>query len=212
MIKVENLSVCYKNSYKPVLFGLNLSIKKGDTVAIIGPSGCGKTTLLNVIAGLITKKEAEVTGKIHSSGTVRYVFQEPRLLPWQTALENVSFGLEAEGTRKDQAHLVAQGYLEMVGLSEYKGYYPNQLSGGMKQRINFARAIATAPEVILLDEPFSSLDQETAMMIKKEFKTIIRRLNITALYVTHQVSEAEEFSDRVLTLKDGKLTVRGVNV
>lgn len=188
----------------PVLRNLNLDLPGGEILAIVGPSGCGKTTLLRILAGLETPDRGEVAigGRpVHGLGSDRAViFQEPRLLPWLTALGNVSFGLEARGVPRDQAQARARHYLRLVGLSEFEGAYPRQLSGGMAQRVGIARALTVQPEILLLDEPLGALDAMTKLTMQQELTRIWREEGLTMVLVTHDLEEAIFLADRVLVL------------
>ena len=209
MLRVKGLSFCYKSTGQRVLNNLTFDIKKGETVAILGPSGCGKTTLLNYIQGL-NQKEVELTGKVQikKGATIRTVFQEPRLLPWRNALDNVAFGLEASGVEKEEARRKALKTLALVGLKEAANRYSLQLSLGMQQRVNFARALTTRPDLILMDEPFSALDVDTKNIIMDEFKEIIKKNNFSTLFVTHNLAEAKILADKIIKIGTGSYEVR----
>lgn len=187
-----------------VLRGLNLEIRPGETLAIVGASGSGKTTLLRILAGL----EAADSGSVLMDGQTvdgvgggrAVIFQEPRLLPWQTVLDNVAFGLEMQGRSKVAARRFAETYLRLVGLADFTGAYPGQLSGGMAQRVGIARALAVQPGILLLDEPFGALDAMTKITMQEELARIWRSENVTMVLVTHDLEEAVFLSDRVLVL------------
>ncbi|TKT76159.1 ABC transporter ATP-binding protein [Aquamicrobium sp. LC103] len=187
-----------------VLKGLNLDIRPGECLVIVGASGSGKTTLLRVLAGLETADGGEVLidGRpIHGVGTERAViFQEPRLLPWQTVLGNVAFGLEVRGESKAQAEEKARGYIALVGLADFADAYPRQLSGGMAQRVGIARALTVQPEILLLDEPLGALDAMTKISMQEELARIWSEQGVTMIMVTHDLEEAVYLADRVLIL------------
>ena len=176
----------------------------GEFVSLVGPSGAGKTTLLRIVAGLEVASSGSVSidgRRVQGPGRGRgVVFQSVNLLPWRTALSNVALGLEVGGMPRELARERAGHYLELVGLSAQAQAYPHELSGGMQQRVGIARALATAPEVLLMDEPFSSLDAQTRERLWDELLTIVERTGITVLFVTHDIDEALYLSDRVVVL------------
>jgi NitT/TauT family transport system ATP-binding protein len=181
---------------------LDLTVRRGEIVCIVGPSGCGKTTFLNAVAGFlpISTGRLELEGKpIGGPGPERaMVFQNPSLLPWRTALHNVTYGLEMAGImRKRPAEKRARELLGLVGLGDFVEAYPNKLSGGMQQRVNLARALAVQPELLLLDEPFASVDAQTRETLQGELLRICKQTGVTALFVTHDITEAVYLGDRV---------------
>jgi NitT/TauT family transport system ATP-binding protein len=168
----------------------------------VGPSGCGKTTFLNAVAGFLPISAGALTlegGPITKPGPDRaMVFQQPNLLPWRTVLRNVTYGLEMSGQAKgDEAARRARDLLEMVGLSDFPDAFPSQLSGGMQQRVNLARALAVQPELLLLDEPFASVDAQTRETLQGELLRIVAETGVTAMFVTHDITEAVYLGDRV---------------
>ena len=187
------------------LDGVDLDIGDGEFVAIVGPSGCGKTTFLNAVDGLIPIAAGSLTldgVPITRPGRDRaMVFQQPGLLPWRTVLGNILFGVEAQGamTRQD-ALTKAKEQLEVVGLTGFADAYPAELSGGMQQRVNLARALLTDPEMLLLDEPFAALDAQTRELMQLELLRIWNRDRKTALFITHDIKEAIYLADRVIVL------------
>ncbi|MDV3353749.1 ATP-binding cassette domain-containing protein [Leptothoe sp. LEGE 181152] len=192
---LDNIYRSYRS--RLILEAIHLSAGPGEIVGIMGPSGCGKTTLLNVLAGLLLP----TTGTVGSiSMATAYVFQEPRLFPWYTVIENIALGLKAKGISRQQQLQQAQQLAKTVGLSEAMFLYPPQLSGGMKQRVNLARAFAINPQLLLLDEPFSSLDIGTRQQLQQLVVTWVQRHRAMAILVTHDLAEAVTMGDRLLVL------------
>lgn len=188
-----------------VLDGLDLTIKRGEFCSIVGPSGCGKSTTLRVIDGLIRPDSGSVVADgrpvTEPSPDKAFVFQQFNLLPWRTVLGNVEFGLENMGVSKKERRERARRWLEVVGLSKFEDYYPAQISGGMQQRVGLARALATEPDTILMDEPFGSVDAQTRMLLQEEILRIWDQdKKKTVLFVTHDIEEALFLSDRVIVM------------
>ncbi len=185
---------------------LSFEVAPGEIVAVLGKTGCGKSTMFNLVAGLIepTSGEVAVSGRDpfrdfeFFRGKVGIVFQSDRLMPWRTALANVRLGLEILDAENKRAEAVARGWLERLGLGGHENDYPHALSGGMRQRVSIARAFAVEPELLLCDEPFSSLDEMTARDLRAEFVRLVRQNGKTAVFITHQIGEAMEIGDRVL--------------
>jgi NitT/TauT family transport system ATP-binding protein len=186
------------------LDGLDLQVEQGEFVALLGPSGCGKTTLLHLVAGLEMPTSGRITlgGRpIQSWGRERaLVFQEYTLFPWLTALDNVAFGLRLAGVARVERRRHALALLDSLGLAEFAAGYPHQLSGGMQQRVAIARALAVSPEVLLLDEPFASVDALTRAQLQEELLRIWQTYRQTILFVTHSAEEALRLADRVVVL------------
>ena len=183
--------------------GVDLSVGDGEFVAIVGPSGCGKTTFLNAVDGLIPVSSGTLTldgREITRPGPDRaMVFQQPGLLPWRTVLGNVIFGVEAQRSMaKHEAIASAKQQIELVGLAGFEDAFPLELSGGMQQRVNLARALLTDPEMLLLDEPFAALDAQTREMMQLELLKIWSKTRKTALFITHDIKEAIYLADRVI--------------
>jgi len=182
----------------------NVTVEEGEFVSIVGPSGCGKSTFLNVLLGLIPPRSGEMAingRKVEGPGQDRaMVFQEFGLLPWRTVLNNVELGLELRGVPVAQRRPVCHKFIEMVGLTGFEGHYPHELSGGMKQRVGIARALASDPEVLLMDEPFAALDAQTRDIMQAELLRIWHEAKKTVLFVTHQIEEAVYLSDRVIVM------------
>jgi len=187
-----------------VLRDMNFSVAEHEFVAIVGPSGCGKTTLLRIIAGIETPDSGAVIidgNPIKGPGADRgFVFQQDSLLPWRTIWKNLVFGLEVNGRLNETNLADAKKLLQIVGLSGFEQFYPNQISGGMRQRVNLARALALNPEVLIMDEPFSALDAQTREMMQLELLHIWQRGRKTVLFITHQIDEAVFLADRIVVL------------
>jgi len=191
------------------LDNVSFTVRDGEIVALIGPSGCGKTTALRVAMGLdaasagrVTVDGRAVAGCGHDRGMV---FQHAELLPWLSALQNVMFGLEMKGMRGEALRASAEKYLDLVGLGESKNRRPHQLSGGMKQRVGIARALAIDPKVLLMDEPFGALDAQTRETMQAELLDIHQRTRKTVLFVTHDLDEAVLIADRIVVMKAGRV-------
>lgn len=187
------------NGVISALRDVTLDIPPHTFTAIVGPSGCGKTTLLHIAAGLDTRFEGELVVRAPRDRRA-YLFQSPRLLPWMTAEQNVAFVREARGDNRKQALTAAREYLERVGLGAALTRYPMHLSGGMQQRVAMARALVVEPELMLMDEPFSALDELTARKLRTELSELSVRTRRTVLFVTHNVTEAAYFADRVIVI------------
>jgi NitT/TauT family transport system ATP-binding protein len=188
---------------------VNFTVKDGEIVALIGPSGCGKTTALRVAMGLDASTGGRVTvdgREVHGCGHDRgMVFQHAELLPWLSAMQNVMFGLEMKGMRGTELRETAEKYLELVGLKESQNRRPHQLSGGMKQRVGIARALAIDPKVLLMDEPFGALDAQTRESLQAELLDLHARTGKTILFVTHDLDEAVLIADRIVIMKSGRV-------
>jgi NitT/TauT family transport system ATP-binding protein len=189
----------------PVLRGIDLKVYEGELVCIVGPSGCGKTTLLNAVDGLIrtTGGQIMVDGRaISGPGPDRaMVFQHDSLFPWRTVLQNVMYGLDLQGKLPKAERRERAGKLvELVGLAGFAEHYPHELSGGMRQRVNIARALVMNPKLLLLDEPFAALDAQTREFMQVELLKILARAKTTALFITHQINEAVFLSNRVVVM------------
>lgn len=193
-LRIENASVSFGSV--DVFRSLSFEISRGEFVAIVGPSGCGKTTLLNLFSGFLKPSQ----GNVVCSGRVRTVYQQDSLFPWQTAAENILMGLRElrESERQEQL----QHMLRLINLEEFAQHYPHQLSGGMRQRVELARALAGAADILLLDEPFSSLDYLTRLRLRRELARMLEELPRTVVLVTHDIEEAAQLADRVLVLSE----------
>jgi NitT/TauT family transport system ATP-binding protein len=188
---------------------VNFTVRDGEIVSLIGPSGCGKTTALRVAMGLDISSGGRVTvdgREVHGCGHDRgMVFQHAELLPWLSALQNVMFGLEMKGVSGVELRETAEKYLNLVGLKESQNRRPHQLSGGMKQRVGIARALAIDPKVLLMDEPFGALDAQTRESLQAELLDLHRRTQKTILFVTHDLDEAVLIADRIVVMKNGRV-------
>ncbi len=206
-IQARDITLTFKPKNREAITALNafnLEVTKGEFVSIVGPSGCGKSTFLNILLGLIRpdKGEMQLNGKkITGPGQERaMVFQEFGLLPWRTVLANVELGLELKGVPTSVRRERAMELIRMAGLLGFENHYPHELSGGMKQRVGLARALATNPEVLLMDEPFAALDAQTRDLMQAELLQIWERTKKTVLFVTHSIEEAAYLSDRVIVM------------
>lgn len=210
-LSLNHLSKTYFDPYAGMhvtaVRDVSLSVNQGEFVAIVGPSGCGKTTILNMIAGFlpITGGDILLDGKpVTGPGPERgVVFQSFALFPWKTVLDNVGFGPKMRGLAKSECDRIAREYLALAGLAHAADRYPNELSGGMQQRVGVVRALANNPEVLLMDEPFASVDAQTRMTLQEELTRIWEERRPTILFITHDVGEAVFLADRVIVLSKG---------
>ncbi|MDQ7820480.1 MAG: ABC transporter ATP-binding protein [Armatimonadota bacterium] len=213
---IRNLSKVYSNPYTGehvvAIEDVSLEIPPGEFVAILGPSGCGKTTLLNIVAGFLppTRGEILLNGRrIQGPGPDRgVVFQSFALFPWKTVLENVAFGLKMRGVPRAERERIAREYIALVGLVGFENRYPHELSGGMQQRVGVARVLANNPDLMLMDEPFASVDAQTRMTLQEELSRIWEARRPTILFVTHDVEEAVFLANRVVVLTPRPARVR----
>lgn len=184
------------------LDGIDLDIGEGEFVCVVGPSGCGKSTLLGVLAGFESPSggSARVRPARPGASGPAVVFQEHALFPWRSVLDNVAFGPEMRGVPKRDRHEAARRYLELVRLTGFENKYPHQLSGGMKQRVGLARALSNEPDVLLMDEPFASLDAQTKLLLQQEIIRIWRMTRKTVVYITHAIDEAVLLGQRVVVM------------
>ncbi|PLZ03779.1 nitrate ABC transporter ATP-binding protein [Burkholderia sp. WAC0059] len=207
LIQLSDVSKSYadgRSQAAPALTGISFDVDEGEFISIVGPSGCGKSTLLHTIAGFTKPSTGTVLkdGRaIERPGPDRAVmFQEYALYPWKTVLENVALGLKPKKLPRRERDSIARAYLDLVQLDGFEHHYPGQLSGGMKQRVSIARCLATGPDVILMDEPFSALDSLTRDVMQEEILKIWERERKTVILVTHSIDEAVFMSDRVLVM------------
>lgn len=214
LIAARSLYKVFPTSGGPVLAldDVSFEIRSGEFISLVGPSGCGKSTLLNIIGGLLHHSRGELlfAGREHSEPRreIGMMFQTPLLLPWRTVTKNVMLPIEVLGLRKSEARARAQELLAMVGLTEFAGRYPAELSGGMKQRVALCRLLVSNPEVLLMDEPFGALDEFTREAMNAELLRVWAETRKTAIFVTHNISEAVYLSDRVfvMTPRPGRLS------
>ena len=217
ILEVKNVSKKYQSKKEEILAleNINFGIKKGEFVSIIGPSGCGKSTLLSIIAGLEEKTTGEIyieDEKIEGiSQKVGYMLQRDCLLEWRSILSNTMFGLEIKGKINKESKEYVEDLLKKYNLYEFKDKYPSELSGGMRQRVALIRTLAVKPKILLLDEAFSALDYQTRIMVTNDIYGILRKENITAIIVTHDISEAISMSDRVFVLSKRPGTIKDVH-
>lgn len=206
LIQARNLDFRFPSG-TVALSGVDFDLSAGEFVSLVGPSGCGKSTLLRLVAGLLPVSSGSLTidgadpkasrGGKHRCG---FVFQSPTLLPWRTVEANLALPLELDGIPRVRSREIAAGWLSRVGLSDFAEAYPAQLSGGMRMRVSIARALASRPQILLMDEPFAALDDLTRGHLQEELLALREREGFTTLFVTHNVSEAVFLSDRVLAL------------
>lgn len=216
ILSIKNISKVYqaKNGETKALEDISLDVKRGEFVSIIGPSGCGKSTILSIIAGLEDKN----TGKIYVDGKeingisteIGYMLQKDSLLEWRTIYNNVILGLEIRNMKTKENEEYVIELLKKYHLYEFKDKYPTQLSGGMRQRAALIRTLAIKPKILLLDEAFSALDYQTRIMVTKDVYDILRKEGITALIVTHDISESISLSDRVVVLTKRPAQIKNI--
>ncbi|MHC1598118.1 MAG: ABC transporter ATP-binding protein [Candidatus Methanofastidiosia archaeon] len=203
-LKVQQLNktfVSEKNNKINVIRDMNFIVKEGEFLCLLGPSGCGKTTLLRIIANLENPTSGIVTwGQNSIQPKIGFVFQEHSLLPWRTVYGNIAFGLELLGKEKEEIQKEIKRLISFVNLKGFENSYPRELSGGMQKRVAIARALAVNPDILLMDEPFVSLDAQTRNTLQKELVKIWKKTNKTVIFITHNVDEAVYLSDRVLIL------------
>ncbi len=206
ILAVEDVFKSFDTPDGPIVAIENVSFKvrPGELFAVIGPSGCGKSTLFNIIGGIL----ADYQGRVTVDGervrgphkAIGMVFQEESTFPWRTVLENVSFPLEIAGMRKSERHDKARHFIALVGLAGFEKRYPAELSGGMRQRVAIARTLAFEPKILLMDEPFASLDEQTRLLLGDKLLQIQQQLKQTSLLITHNLTEAVQLSDRILVM------------
>jgi NitT/TauT family transport system ATP-binding protein len=212
-LTLEGLQKTYYDPYKgtqvTAVHDVSLSVAPGEFVSVVGPSGCGKTTILNMIAGFLP----HTGGRILVDGTPvvgpgpdrGVVFQSFALFPWKTVLDNVGFGPKMRGVARAERDRIAHEYLALAGLAHAADRYPAELSGGMQQRVGVVRALANEPDVLLMDEPFASVDAQTRLMLQEELTRIWQQRRTTVLFITHDVPEAVFLANRVIVLSQGRV-------
>lgn len=221
-IEIKNLSVVYddKPNRKKIIAIENIDLKvyDNDFLVIIGPSGCGKSSLLSAIAGILKPTSGEVlidNEPVSKPKNVALMFQDSLLLPWRNVVKNIEFGMEPRNISKEERKERINKYLKLVNLEEFRNAYPNQLSGGMKQRIALCRALAIETDILLMDEPFGGLDEQTRLLLADELTKIWKRVNRTIVFVTHSLSEAVYLGERIaiMTKRPGKIKdILNVNI
>jgi NitT/TauT family transport system ATP-binding protein len=205
-ISLKNISKKYsqKNEETIALENISLDISEGQFVSIVGPSGCGKSTLINILAGFLPFESGEViinNVKVNSPSNDRaVVFQEDAVFPWYNVFDNIAYGLKIRGKSKIEIDTIASNYINLVGLSSFKSFYPKQLSGGMKKRVDLARAYANNPSILLMDEPFGALDVMTRQNMQLKLLELLELEKKTVIFVTHDISEAIVLSDKVVIM------------
>lgn len=212
-LTIQSLSKTYFDPYAgsnvTAVHDISLKVAQGEFISIVGPSGCGKTTLLNMIAGFLPSSGGSITiddKPIKGPGPDRgVVFQTFALFPWKTVIDNVGFGPRMRGLPKKECDQIALEFLSLVGLEHVAEKYPNELSGGMQQRVGVVRALANNPDVLLMDEPFASVDAQTRMTLQEELTKIWQERHPTILFITHDVAESVFLADRVVVLSKGRV-------
>jgi NitT/TauT family transport system ATP-binding protein len=212
-LAIRNLQKTYFDPYTgtkvTAVQDVSLEVGAGEFISVVGPSGCGKTTILNMVAGFIPQTGGEILvdgRKVSGPGPDRgVVFQSFALFPWKTVIDNVGFGPKMRGVKKPERDRIARDYLALAGLSHVADRYPNELSGGMQQRVGVVRALANEPNVLLMDEPFASVDAQTRMTLQEELTRIWEQRPHTVLFITHDVAEAVFLANRVVVLSKGRV-------
>ena len=202
-VEVDQVSKIYPGGVE-ALNDMTIQFPRGELTSLLGPSGCGKTTLLKIIAGLIPPTSGRVTidgEEVTGPGEERaFVFQDFALMPWASVLRNAAFGLELRGVPKSERHAIAEKYIDAVGLKGYENLYPHELSGGMRQRVGLARALAVDADVLLMDEPFSAVDEQTRRKFQEDLLGVVKEEGKTFIFVTHSIEEAVYVSQSVALL------------
>jgi len=203
-IRVEGLSKVFETARGEVtaLRSTDLTIDSGEFVCVVGPSGCGKTTLLNILADLDQASSGTIAFQVPSADRPlqSVVFQEQGVFPWLTILDNAAYGLAMRGVGKSKRRAVASAVLKRMGLGQFEASYPDELSGGMRQRVNIARAFATDPHILLMDEPFGSLDEQTKLLLQDDLLGIWEESRRTVVFITHSIDEAIRLADRIVVM------------
>ena len=213
LLAVDHLTVRFQTPEGPLtaVDDFSLTVAQGEFLGVIGPSGCGKTTVFNVVGGLLTDYQGRVTvaGETINGphASIGMIFQEESTFPWRTVIDNVAFPLEILGMPKAQRLERARHFVRLVGLDGFERRYPNELSGGMRQRVSMARTLASEPKILLMDEPFAALDEQTRLLLGDKVLQIQQELKQTTLLITHNITEAIQLSDRILvmTYRPGKV-------
>lgn len=210
ILELEKISLTYfsKNGETVALKDISVSIENGEFVSIVGPSGCGKTTILSIIAGLIKPTSGTINNLSKSENSIGYMFQKDLLFEWLTVEKNIMLGLEINKIKTQENIDYALSLLKKYNLYEFKDKYPNELSGGMRQRVALIRTIVTKPEILLLDEAFSALDYQTRLSVCDDIYRIIKEEKLTAILVTHDITEAISMSDKILVLSNRPAVIK----
>jgi len=216
ILRLEHISQSYvvDSGVKDVLYDISFDVYHNEFLVILGPGHCGKSILLRIVAGL----EKPVSGSVYLEGNklsesdkrIGMVFQELALMPWRTVMGNVEFGLQIAGVNKKTRREIAQKYIDLVKLTGFEKAYPNQLSGGMKQRVGIARAYASNPDILLMDEPFGQLDAQTRYLMEEEIQRIWQQERKTIIFVTNNIEEAVYLGDRIILLSSCPATVKKI--
>jgi len=206
ILDVDNLHVEFQTPDGPVVAveNVSLTVRKGEFLSIIGPSGCGKSTVFNVVGGLLTEHGGRVSIEgetiVGPHPSIGMVFQEESTFPWRCVIDNVAFPLEIAGVAKAQRMERARHFIDLVGLRGFERRFPGELSGGMRQRVSLARTLASEPKILLMDEPFAALDEQTRLLLGDKVLQIQQELHQTTLLITHNITEAVQMSDRILVM------------
>lgn len=212
LLELKDVSLIYQTKTDEIVAidGLNFSVKQGDFVSIIGPSGCGKTTILSLIAGLIAPSKGEINyyGENDKDKSIGYMLQKDQLFPWRTIEKNIYLPLEIKKIKNSENKKYALSLLDKYGLGNFKNNYPDQLSGGMRQRVALIRTLVFKPDLLLLDEPFSALDYQTRLSVCDDVYNIIKEEKKTTILVTHDISEAISVSDEIIVLSERPAKVK----
>ncbi|MGI5851395.1 MAG: ABC transporter ATP-binding protein [Clostridiales bacterium] len=217
VVSLENVSLKYHSleGETPAINNISFKVNEGEFIGIVGPSGCGKTTILSLIAGLIKPTTGQVLvygKKVQGPSTsVGYMLQQDYLFEWRNIMQNALLGLEIRGKVTEDSKKKVERLLDTYGLGDFRKHYPDQLSGGMRQRAALIRTLAIDPKILLLDEPFSALDYQTRLVMSDEVCTIIRKEGKTALLVTHDISEAISMANRVIVLSERPATIKNIH-
>lgn len=208
VLKFKNVSknYCNKGESLEVLKDIEFELKEGQIIAITGPSGSGKTTILNLISGLLKPSK----GKIETNGEIGYMFQRDHLFEWRTVYDNVILGLEIKKKLNEENIKKVNRMLDIYGLKEFKNNYPNELSGGMRQRVALIRTLAVNPNILLLDEPFAALDYQTKLKVCDDMYKIIKKENKSTIIVTHDITEAISIADKVIVLSQRPASIKNI--
>lgn len=210
LLKIKDLSKNYhtKNNETLAVDNFSFDLKKGEFIAIVGPSGCGKSTILNILAGLDEKSNGQII--LNDNTKMGYMLQQDALFNWKTVLDNCLLGLKINKTLNDENKKYVLELLDNYGLKEFKYHYPNTLSGGMRQRVALIRTLATKPDLLLMDEPFSALDYQTRLSVSDDVYGIIKNEKKSAIMVTHDIAEAISMADRIIILSKRPSTIKKV--